>query len=99
MQPNKKVRNATVNEYDGITFRSKLVTDTISPLGSEKRYIIESGNLKKLYVSDYGKKLLWVDEKFKTKDEALDFIKDEKHEDQSGNQTDQEKFNFSHLEN
>lgn len=65
-------------DYQGITFRSKLVTDTISPLGSEKRYVIESGNLKKLYVSDYGKKLLWVDEKFKTKDEALDFIKDEK---------------------
>lgn len=65
-------------EYQGITFRSKLVTDTISPLGSEKRYIIESGNLKKMYVSDYGKKLLWIDEKFKTKDDALDFIKDEK---------------------
>lgn len=64
-------------DYQGITFRSKLVTDTISPLGSEKRYIIENGNLKKLYVSDYGKKLLWVDEKFKTKEEALDFIKDE----------------------
>ena len=32
LQPNKKVRNATVNEYDGITFRSKLESYTYKKL-------------------------------------------------------------------
>jgi hypothetical protein len=73
-------KNNKHKDTQGIIFKNKLVTDTFSPLGSEKKYVVEKGNLIKQYVSEYGKNLLFEENEIKTVEDLNNLLNPKKSE-------------------